>query len=236
MADNLIDGLKGLTGVFDKSTSVPIASSKLNTSFKKFRQRFAGLTPEQQCFCKVYIKAPVRSGTDSFVSKGLELVTWVSLGVPASSINFRASSDTLYTNIFGGINSPEFINVGYQDFSDLNITAILWDFYYSQFTKEGYRIKRSLEDRPTLTYLFFDFYNDPSKLFNATDPLWEIVFEDVVFKEPQLSGLAPTLGNLSRSFQFSFDRYKIIVPEPVYAVHKEAIVEVGPYTTEVLKD
>lgn len=236
MADNLIDGLVGLKGVFDKSTSTPISSSKLNSSFKKFRYRFAGLTPEQQCFCKVYIKAPVRSGTDSFVSKGLELVTWVSLGVPASSINFRASSDTLYTNIFGGINSPEFINVGYQDFSDLNITAILWDFYYSQFTNEGYRIKRSLEDRPTLTYSFFDFYNDPSKLLNATDPLWEIIFEDVVFKEPQLSGLAPTLGNLSRSFQFSFDRYKIIVPEPVYAARKEAIVEVGPYTTEILKD
>lgn len=236
MANSLVDGLKDLKGVFSKEPVVPIDDNKLNASFKKFRHRFAGLTPEQQCFCKVVIDAPVKVGEDSMIKKSLELITWVSLGTPMSSIKFSSSPDTLYYNVFSGIAPADFITVGYQDFNDLNITAILWDFYSSQFTAEGYRIKRAKSDRATISYFFFDFYNDPSKLLAATDFLWSIRFDDVVIREPQLSGLASTLGNLSRSFQFSFDRYVVTVPEPVYAVHKQAIVEVEPYTTEILKD
>lgn len=223
--NNIIDGVRGLTGVFDKDVLVPVDSNKLNSSFKKFNTRFEGLTPEQQCFVKVYIQAPVKDGSDSkTIFRGLELLTWTSLGIPVSSINFRSAPETLYNNVFGGINSPEFINVGYQDFNDLQITAALWDFYYAQFTEAGYRIKRSKDQRACISYLFYDFYDNPVKDYSTAEPLWEVAFDDVVFKEPQLSGLAPSLGNLNRSFQFSFNRYRITVPKPKYK--REGFVDI----------
>jgi hypothetical protein len=218
-------------GLLGNDNVYPIDTDNLNSSFKKFSTRFEGLVPEQQCFGKVYIQAPVKDGSDAkAVFKGLELLTWVSLGMPASVINFRASSETLYNNVFEGISPPEFINVSYQDFNDLQITASLWDFYYSQFTESGYRIRRPAMERAFILYSFFDFYHSALKDYSLAEPLWEVRFEGVVFKEPQLSGLSPTLGNLSRSFQFSFDRYYITIPKAEYKNSKIGVVYAGSPT------
>lgn len=200
------------------TATAPINANKLNSSFKFFRHKFEGLTPEQQCFATVFIEASVIEKPENykkFAGVHVNILTWTSLGYPSPAINFKADAESLYMPIFSGISTPEFITVGYQDFNDLSITTALWDIYASQFTSQGYLIKKKATDLAKVTYSFFSFYDDPLKsTTNSDNLLWNIAFEGVTFKEPQVSGFSPSLGNLSRSFQFTYNRICIQTPPP----------------------
>lgn len=200
------------------NVTTPINADKLNSSFKFFRNKFEGLTPEQQCFATVFIEASViktPGNYKKFAGRHLNILTWTSLGYPSPTIDFKADANSLYRPIFSGISGPEFISVGYQDFNDLRITTTLWDIYASQFTSQGYLIKKKADDLAKVTYSFFSFYDDPLKdTTKSENLLWNIAFEGVIFKEPQASGFSPSLGNLSRSFQFTYNRISIQTPPP----------------------
>ncbi len=191
----------------------------MNSSFKRFSTKYRGLLPELQCFARVFISAPVRQKSDNadgsmkFKNTEIDINSWTSLSMPSPSIAFKSDSSSLYKPIFAGISTTAEISVGYQDFNDLHITTALWAFYASQFTDEGFLIKGSSRPDSTVTYQFYSFYDSTKKDFSDESSfLWSVHFTGVVFKEPQLTGLSPTMGNLNRSFQFMYERFEVWLP------------------------
>ena len=212
--------------LFAEASGKVLQSKDINSSVNRFMHDIGLGMLEMQCFSNLTVHALLQSVSGTFVTfvaRPHVINTWTSMMMPPASVQFKADSSTLYKPTFSGIAPPQLLTVGYQDVVRngdvgyvLQHSAYLWEYYASQFTNLGYFIKGvkigGQPFEPTITYTFFSTYRFGEKTFTEV-PLWKVVFYGIVFTEPQLSGLSPSMGAMSRSFSFMYDRYEIILNE-----------------------
>lgn len=178
----------------------------VNSSVTRFMESHRGFLPELQCFAYVIVGRTDVNARHDFI----HIDSWSSFSVPQPAISFKSDATTMYRPVFAGLQGSELLSVSYNDFSDLTLTSFLWDLYSSQFTTEGFLIRGSETPELKVSYVFYDFYNSTDK--SKFSSLWEVEFVGVVLREPQATGFSQSMGTLSRSFSFLYDRYSIKVP------------------------